>query len=351
MKKLKRRYKALLITGGLIAFLGLAGVIGASGCGGSDSATTPTTLVDMREAEGSAPSAGAPAGDETQGTVAEDSATSNAGTATGQSTGVGLGVAQASGDQKIIATVNLEIEVEGGEFWNTLNQARLLAARYGGYPVRSETYSSGEDDTARSGYIEIKIPVGVFDNALADANELGEVKSESISTEDVTDQYVDLQSRIVNAQANVNALLAVLARARTVEEILSVQQTLSYAQETLEQLKGQLRYLENNTSFSTLHLTIYESGAVVGSDKEWGFVQALKDGVHNIVAVFNAVVRGLGWLLPIFLILGLIAYFIYRMVRRASRKNRERLQAGYAAQTGYAAQAPADQRDKEGKTS
>ena len=90
-----------------------------------------------------------------------------------------------------------------------------------------------------------------------------------------------------------------MAKAKTIEEILSVQQTLTYAQQELEQLKGQLQYLESNTSYSTLTMNLYETGGKPATPGKWGFVQALKDAMHNVVDAFSAVVRGLGWLIPV----------------------------------------------------
>jgi len=65
----------------------------------------------------------------------------------------------------------------------------------------------------------------------------------------------------------------------------------------LEQLKGQMRYLEEHTAYSTLTITLYEAGAATTPPDEWGFVKALKDAVHNLVNAFSAVVRGLGWII------------------------------------------------------
>ncbi len=88
-----------------------------------------------------------------------------------------------------------------------------------------------------------------------------------------------------------NAILALLGKAKTISEILQVQQTLAYAQQELEQLKGRMQYLEGHTSFSTLTMNIYEAGARVEEPGEWGFVQALKDALHNVVDAFSGSFR------------------------------------------------------------
>jgi hypothetical protein len=335
MKRTRAR-KGWVIAVAAVLFLGLAGVVGAVGC--SD-----------RESEGVMPTTTAAYwGGEYESGVAEQAATestayepdASASNAIDQSVGGTLVALQTGTGQKIIANAQVEIEVGTGKFQTVFDQALLLADRYGGYVLSSDAYSSGEEDSMKSGTIAIRIPATSFDNALSDAGKLGEVKTQSIQTEDVTAEYIDLEARIRNSEANVNAILAVLAKAKTVDEILQVQQTLTYAQEGLEQLKGQLRYLDEHTSYSTLTMSIYETGVEVTPPGEWGFVQALKDALHNLVDAFNAVVRGLGWLIPVIVLLGIIAYIIYRIVRAASRRSRERAQARAQAQTPYQSYPP-----------
>jgi hypothetical protein len=322
MNRLKA-HKGWMIACVVVLVLGIAGVMGVGGCSDSESATS-TTAAGMY----GAPAAYAPAGGE--GVASDEAAyapeaSENYGI--DQSVRGTLAALQAGTDQKIIANAQVEIEVEAGKFQQVFNQALLLADRYGGYVLSSDSYASGEEDSMKSGTIAIRIPASALDNALSDAGSLGELKNQSVQTEDVTEEYVDLQARITNSQAHVNALLALLAKAKTVDEILQVEQTLTYAQQELEQLKGRLNYLDEHTTYSTLTMTIYEAGAEVTLSSEWGFVQAIKDAVHNLVDAFSAVVRGLGWLLPVLVILGVIAYIIYRIVRAATRKNRAQAQA------------------------
>lgn len=325
MNRLKA-HKGWMIACAVVLVLGIAGVMGVGGCSDSESATE-TTAAGMWE------------GPEYDSGMAESVAREEAAYAPeasgnygiDQSVGGTLAALQAGTDQKIIANAQVEIEVEAGRFQEVFNQALLLADRYGGYVFSSDSYASGEEDSMKSGTIAIRIPASAFDNALSDAGKLGELKNQSIQTEDVTEEYVDLQAHITNSEAHVASLLALLAKANTIDEILQVQQYLNAAQAELEQLKGRLRYLDEHTSYSTLTMSIYETGVEVTSTKEWGFVRALKDGLHNLVGAFNSIVRGLGWLIPVLIILGVIAYVVYRIWRAAARRSRERAQAAAEA--------------------
>lgn len=318
-----------MVAGAVVLVLALAGVIGAGGCG-SESGTKadegtvtsgglppeaqPPVYPDSEEGRDS--SAPVPTTVWTSTTAPGEIAT---GTATGS-----LSAWERAASQKVISDAQVQIEVEKGQFQAVFAQALLLADRYGGYVVSSSSSAGGEEDTMQSGVIALRIPASSFERALADAAALGTVKNRQIQTQDVTEEYVDLQARIVNAESQVRALRDLLARAKTVEEILQVQQYLAMAQGDLESLKGRLRYLEEHTSFSTLTLTIYEKGVTITSSTEWGVGKAFKDALRNLVDAFNAIIRGLGVLIPVLVVLAIIGGVIYLIWRAAARRRREK---------------------------
>ena len=243
---------------------------------------------------------------------------------------------EASLGQKVISDAQLEIEVASGKFQSVFDQARLLADRYGGYIVSSNAQASGADNSLKSGTIALRIPSASFTLAMSDASKLGIVRNSQVSTQDVTQEYVDLQAQITNAQAQVKAFQDLMARAKTVDEILQVQQVLSNAQTQLDELKGRAQFLNEHTNYSTLTMSIFETGVEVkpASTTQWGVTKALKDALHNLVNAGNAIVRGLGVLIPILVVLaiiGLIVFLIQRAARRRSRSRGQHTDAGPAA--------------------
>ena len=313
-----------------LVVLGLAALVGTAGCG--DAEVTTTTAAGR--ASGATPTTAAPM---TTTTWADGDYGENEDSAPAYSTTWGpdqavagtLTAAAAAAGQKIISDAQVEIEVEAGKFQTAFDQALLLADRYGGYLVSSSSYASGEEDSMRSGTVAIRVPSTAFTQALSDAAKLGTLKNESLSTQDVTEEYVDLQARIKNAEAYVDSLVTLLGKAKNVDETLQVQSVLNYAQEELEALKGRMRYLDEHTSYSTITMSIYETGVEVVSAEEWGVVAALKGGLHNLVKAFNAIIRGLGVLVPVLVVLAIIAYIVYLIWRAVARRNRERQQARY----------------------
>jgi len=351
--RVSRSHKGWAVFVAVFLVLGLATLVGFAGCGAEESEVSTTAGSYRTTAAPATTTAGmtsTPAGAvyPEEGDAAPDHYSSSLGI--DQAMAAPLTGLEGTSGQKIISDAQLEIEVEQGRFQTVFDQARLLADRYGGYLVSSSAYASGEEDSLKSGTVAVRVPSASFNQALGDAGKLGTLKQQSLSTQDVTEEYVDLEARIKNAEANVNSLVALLEKAKTVDEILYVRSVLTDAQGELEQLKGRLRYLDEHTSFSTITMTIYETGVEVVGSTEWGVKQAFKDGLHYIVKVFNGIVRGLGVLIPILIVLAIIAYIVYRIWRSVTRRNREREQAryqqrpqgwpGYAGPAAQTVQAP-----------
>lgn len=324
-----RSRSSLIAVSVVVLIVVLAAAAGVSGCGAENEVTTTAAGATRTTAAATATTAApAPAYDRGDGEGAPvqvaGSGYSEESAASATTPGGALAALEGTSGQKVISDALVEIEVEAGKFEAVFDQALLLADRYGGYLVSSASYAAAEGSGMRSGSIAIRVPATSFTKALADAGKLGVVKNRQVQTQDVTEEYVDLQARIANSDAHVKALLALLAKAKTVDDILQVQQVLTSAQQQLEELKGRLRYLDEHTSYSTLTMSIYEAGVILtASTGEWGFTQALKDAVRNLVQAVNAIVRGLGVVVPILVILAIIAYIVYRIWRAAARRRRE----------------------------
>ncbi len=112
-------------------------------------------------------------------------------------------------------------------------------------------------------------------------------------------------------------MIALLAKAQTVEQIIAVQNQLGLITGQIEQLKGQIQYIEHNVAFSTISVQLTEAGAPVTStpSDNWGFVSALSDAAHNFVTTIDYLITGLGAVGPVVILLGL-GYVIWRRAGR-----------------------------------
>lgn len=219
---------------------------------------------------------------------------------------------------QVIKQAQLTLTVKSGTFDSSLAAVRGLVEGEQGFIAGTDAQANPEsNDQIRSGVISFMVPAGNFDATIDALNNLGKVQSEHITGQDVSAQYVDLKARLANEEAQRDAMLALLAQAHNINDIITVQNQLGQITQQIEQLKGQINYLDHNTTFSTIAVTIVEAGVPVQTTAtdSWGFATALSDAAHNFVTTVNYVVSGLGAIGPVVILLGL-GYLVWR--RRGS---------------------------------
>ena len=159
----------------------------------------------------------------------------------------------------IIRTVDMQLTVS--DVAAAVDRVAALAGRSGGWVVSS-------DRSARhGGYISIRVPAGSLDSAIVRLRELAlKVESEISTSQDVTDEYVDIQSRLKGLRATEDRLLEIMQQAADVEDALSVQLELSNLQTRIEQIEGRIKYLEQTSAYSLINVGLRASPAVLTVD-------------------------------------------------------------------------------------
>jgi hypothetical protein len=219
---------------------------------------------------------------------------------------------------QVIRQAQLSISVKSGSFDTSLASVRSLVELEQGYVSGTDAQANPiTNDQIRTGVISFMVPASKFDETIDALSKMGKVQTEHISGNDVSLQYVDLHSRLANEEAQRNAMLALLSKAQTVEQIILVQNQIGQITGQIEQLKGQIQYIEHNVAFSTITVQMTEGGAPVATapSDSWGFASALSDAAHNFVATVNYLVTGLGAVGPILILLGL-GYLLWRRAGR-----------------------------------
>jgi hypothetical protein len=219
---------------------------------------------------------------------------------------------------QVIRQAQLSISVPSNSFDSKLVNVRTLVELEGGFIAGTDAQVNPvTNDQIRTGVITFMVPAAHFDETIDQLSKLGKVENEHISGQDVSGQYVDLQARLANAEAQRNAMLALLTQAKQISDIINVQNQIGQITGEIEQLKGQIKYLDTNTTYSTITVSMTEAGAPVqpATSDSWGFATALSDAAHNFVTTINYVVTGLGAIGPIVILLGL-GYLLWR--RRGS---------------------------------
>ena len=158
-------------------------------------------------------------------------------------------------ERKIIYNVAMHLIVRDTD--EAFAGIQRLAKEMGGFVSESNVW---REDTFRRGTITIRVPVGQLDDALAQLRALAlDVESENIDSQDVTEEYVDLEARLTNERRTEAELLELLeSRSETgkTQDILEVHRELSNVRAQIEQIEGRIRYLENLSAMAMVRITV-----------------------------------------------------------------------------------------------
>jgi hypothetical protein len=258
---------------------------------------------------GGAGSSGADAGG--GATAAKQSLRASAASASGASEASGGSRADISVPvpSAVIKTASLDLRVAHGRFGDAMNAATDIALRFGGYVSRSTSFGTRVHD----GTIVMRIPAGRFDRARMAAERLGRPTNEVVSGRDVTRQVVNLDARLGNLESQQRALRALMRRAVSVSDTIRVQGVLQGVELQIEEIQGELNYLRDRTSMSTISVAVHEAGRRPVPPQHASAIW--KDGAraaHAATEVVGAVIVGAGYVIPL-AILALLAVLVGRL--------------------------------------
>jgi hypothetical protein len=220
---------------------------------------------------------------------------------------------------RVVKTGAIALIVEDDEVTPTLTEVQGLATAVGGVVASAKTQESGPTP---SGSVTLRIPVARFEEVVAQVRDMGaEVRSATTSGQDVTAQYADLEARLRTLTAARERFLEILSRARTIGDVLAVQQRVDEVTGTIDRLEGQRRVLAAQSDSATLEVTVTEADdPVVQADKpDDGLSKAFSDAWTGFTTGVEGLIRlsGRGILLVLCLAL---AYVVLRTGWRASRR-------------------------------
>jgi PKD repeat protein len=158
-------------------------------------------------------------------------------------------------DRMVVRTGSMQMVVN--DISSVMDSISKIAANYGGYVVTSQRGKEGERNI---GNISIRILAENYDKATADLRALAKsVTSESTSSQDVTEEYVDLDSKVKNLEATESQLLKIMQTATKTEDILSIQRELTNVRGEIDQAKGRMQYLQRTSSTSLIQIRLEEA--------------------------------------------------------------------------------------------
>ena len=236
-----------------------------------------------------------------------------------------LGPAQ---ERLIIRSGQLVVVIRDTE--ESLEDIARMAEAMGGWVVSSNVYQRGG---GKAGTITIRNPADQFDESMSQIKDGAmEVRSESTNSQDVTEEYVDLEARLANLEATADRVRSFLEDTRNVEEALAVNQELSRLEGDIESLTGRMEFLSQSAAFSslTVDLTPDELSQPI-EVAGWRPGGVTKTAIESLISAFQAVANvaiwGVLFCLPLGLLVGiplfLVGRFVYRRRRRQQTTDEE----------------------------
>jgi Domain of unknown function (DUF4349) len=228
-------------------------------------------------------------------------------------------------DRMVIYTANLSIQVS--DYDETVKLVQKKLENLHGYVVQSHSYSVDDGETVE-GTITVRIPQESF-HLFLESVEGGSTKvlDRSISGQDVTEEFVDLESRLKSKQVVEKRLLEFMEKAEKTDDLLKISNDLAAVQEEIETIKGRMNYLDNQVSLATVTLQVREANVnVPGLDNEelntWErtkkqFMESVNVVLKSMSSIFIFIVGSL----PILILIGGILFITLFIIRRKRKHN------------------------------
>ena len=221
-------------------------------------------------------------------------------------------------NRQIIYNADLTIKTQDADA--ARQKVVKLAEGVGGFLADSATHV-GE---AGERYIDVKVrvPAARFSEVVAQIRRLGKVEDESITSQDVTEEFIDLQARLRTLKQAEERLLDMLKRRGKLSELLEIERELATRREQIEKTQGRLRYLKDRVSFSTIQVSFHEKGiAVVGPSGPYDILYHVRSAYRVLVSMLQGILTALIYIVVDGVVIWLpVLLLIWLIVRRRRRQ-------------------------------
>ncbi|MCX5252737.1 DUF4349 domain-containing protein [Streptomyces canus] len=212
----------------------------------------------------------------------------------------------------IIRTATLTVQVKNVP--KALAAARTTTETAGGFVGKEST--SRDEEGREQTEVVLRIPVEKYDEVLADLEGAGKLLERTANAQDVTDQVVDVESRIATQRASVARIRELMDKATKLSDVVTLEGELSTRQADLESLLARQASLKDRTSLATITLSLSESPVVKAEkDDDPGVVDALAGGWDAFVTMLRWVVVAVAAVLPFLAGIALIVLVWLRLIR------------------------------------
>lgn len=215
----------------------------------------------------------------------------------------------------IISTGSVALSAK--DVGKTRTQVQHVSDRYAGQVTEQET---SDDDGPKDGLsharMVLRIPSKSFDDAMADLEDTATLVDSNTTTTDVTTQVVDTEVRVKNARTSIERIRTLLSRAERIGDVISIESELARREADLNSLLAQQAALEDQTSLSTITVSIDRAGPGGSSDDDPGFLAGLSAGWDALGASARVLAVALGAIIPWTPVVLLLAAPVWLLSRR-----------------------------------
>lgn len=230
-------------------------------------------------------------------------------------------------NQKLIRKIYLDAETEDMDA--LLSAVLQRVNELGGYVEAREIYNGSMYNSKRyrNANLTIRIPAAKLDSFVLHVEDVSNVTSNREETDDVTLQYVSIESRIKALQIEEERLLALLSKADNMSDLLTIESRLTDVRYELENITSQLRVLDNKVNYGTIYLDITEVVEYTEPEPETGWQRMIRGFVKSLRGVGNGLKEFFIWLItatPYFLLIGAIFFGIFMIIFGSIRRKQKR---------------------------
>lgn len=222
---------------------------------------------------------------------------------------------QTSFGLKIMKHGAVTMLADKGKFFDSWNKITALTGVYSGNIISSNYYKESD---YYFGSITVVIPSKDFDNFVKELSDIGKVERLNVNSQDVTGEYVDLNSRLKVLESQRDLLLDWLKEAKTVDEMIKLRTEIQKIEEEIENIKGRLNYISFHTDFSDITITLGEKETVISTKTT--VIEFLTYWLKKpLIALLYSIV-GLLVILAFLIPWGLLGFGIYKIVTKTKRQ-------------------------------
>lgn len=220
---------------------------------------------------------------------------------------------------------NGSIELTVSDAREIISEIEIITEETGGIISSSSVYEIREDQYGAN--LTLRIPENNFSRVMNELEALGKARNIQTGSDDVTMQYIDLESRLNNQKAQEERLVEILEMAETVEDILEIERELNRVRGEIESMTAQLNHLEDQVSFATIHVNLREEAIPTGElttgpfEGLWSrIVQTFTGSINFILNATSIIIIAFSAILPVLIVLAIITFIIVLVIRNLLRR-------------------------------